>query len=101
MFCYAAVPPTRQELPKVLQDSWIIGFTAENLILSATAIQKENENLFVIEIQNFLNENKIITADGYRRCNTCHVFTELHENVLAMQTSDCLSQVKKVFLNTY
>lgn len=91
----ATVLPRPLQLPRTFQDSWIVGFTSETLNISAARISKENENdLQVIEIQSaFLNEQKVITADGYKRCNTCHILSKLHENVLSMQSSDCESQV--------
>ena len=96
IFVYS-VPPIQQEVPKSWQDDWIIGFEDTELKISPTSLSTENKDLFVIEIQTFLDEWSVISADGTKRCNICHVFKEWHPNILTMQTSDCLSQVNAVF----
>lgn len=94
--CSAVPPPQKKnipELPESWLDTWNIGLSDQLLTISATAISIDNVDLFVLEAQTFLNEVSIITADGVKRCNKCHVVMELHPNILSMHTSDCLSQV--------
>ena len=94
--CKAVPPPQQKNIPELPQgwlDTWNIGLTDQVLTISSTAISIDNVDLFVLEAQTFLNEVSIITADGVKRCNKCHVVTELHANILSMHTSDCLSQV--------
>lgn len=89
------VPPLNHpvQLPQNWQDDWIVGLTNSQLKITGISLDLENESLFIIELQNFLNEWSIITADANKRCNLCHVISELHANVLTKQTSDCQSQV--------
>ena len=75
------------------QDEWVLGLKDTPFNISSTSIHVGNDNLPVIEIQTFLENWSIITADGVKRCNVCYIFKELHNNILSMHTSDCLSQV--------
>ena len=75
------------------QDEWVLGLKDTPFNISSTSIHVGNDNLPVIEIQTFLENWSIITADGLKRCNVCYIFKELHNNILSMHTSDCLSQV--------
>ena len=88
------VPPMKKELPGFWHDDWIIGFSDAPLNIQSNFITHEDETLNIIEIQTFLDEWSVITANSNKRCNNCHVFKELHSNVLTMQTSECLSQVR-------
>lgn len=87
----SGVPHFQQELPESWQDEWILSLTDSTLKIGPTFI----DDFFVLEIQTFLNEFNVISADGNRRCNICHVFTELHQNILTLQMSDCQSQVNR------
>ena len=75
------------------QDEWVLGLKDTPFNISSTSIHVGNDNLPIIEIQTFLENWSIITADGVKRCNVCYIFKELHNNILSMHTSDCLSQV--------
>ena len=75
------------------QDEWVLGLKDSPFNISSTSIHVGNDNLPIIEIQTFLENWSIITADGVKRCNVCYIFKELHNNILSMHTSDCLSQV--------
>ena len=92
----SSVPALHQELPRPWQDEWTLGLRDTSFNISATALHMGNENLAVIEIQTFLDNWSVITADRVKRCNICHVFKELHTNILSMYTSDCLSQVRLI-----
>ena len=94
---FAVVSGTIQfpQLPSQWQDSWHLGLQDDTLTIQANSIAA---NFRTIDISQFLDETSIISAHMQNRCNICHVVKELHPNVLSMQVSDCLSQVKTNFI---
>ena len=94
---FVAVSGTIQfpQLPSQWQDSWHLGLQDDTLTIQANSIAA---NFRTIDISQFLDETSVISAHMQNRCNICHVVKELHPNVLSMQVSDCLSQVKTNFI---
>ena len=94
---FVAISGTIQfpQLPSQWQDSWHLGLQDDTLTIQANSIAA---NFRTIDISQFLDETSVISAHMQNRCNICHVVKELHPNVLSMQVSDCLSQVKTNFI---